>query len=102
MPHENQLLVVSTEPIISREHSKEYGTPRTVLYTILARTGTEPLEDTKRMVAKSVTWLCRHAWVSPASTREPAPIFFANKLSKMVALTGIRVTSDRTTAPLFL
>ncbi len=102
MSKENQILVVSTEPIISREHSKEYGTPRAVLYTILAKSGQESIEETKRTVAKSLVWLCRHAWISPASTREPAPIFFANKLSKMVAATGVRITPDRTTAPLFL
>ncbi|MGH2638962.1 MAG: Piwi domain-containing protein, partial [Rhabdochlamydiaceae bacterium] len=102
MPVENQVLVVSTEPIISRQKAKEYGTPRAVLYTIIARSEGIGVEEAKRTVAKSVIWLCRHAWISPASTREPAPIFFANKLSRLVAATGVRITPDRTTAPLFL
>lgn len=102
MPIENEVLVVSTEPIISRLKAKEYGTPRAVLYTILSCSEGIILEDAKRTLAKSVVWLCRHVWISPASTREPAPIFFANKLSRLVAATGIRITPDRTTAPLFL
>jgi hypothetical protein len=100
MREQNQIIVVSTEPIVSRAHSKEFGTPRSTLYTIVSTD--IPIHDAKMLVAKSTIWLCRHAWISPASTREPAPIFFGNRLSRLVAATGVRISPDRTTAALFL
>ncbi len=102
MREQNQILVVSTEPIISRTLSKEFGTPRATLYTVVSKSVDLQLQDAKMLLAKSIVWLCRHAWISPASTREPAPIFFGNKLSRLVAATGVRISPDRTTAALFL
>jgi len=97
-----QFLVVSTEPIISREKAREFGTPRPVLYAIFSKSEELELEDLKETVAKIVVWLCRHSWISPSSTRLPAPLFFANKLSRLVSDTGVSVGPDDTEAPLFL
>jgi len=97
-----QFLVVSTEPIISRQKAKEFGTPRPVLYEVFSKSKELDLEELKETAAKIVVWLCRHSWVSPTSTRLPAPLSFANKLSRLVSNTGILVGPDDTEAPLFL
>jgi len=102
MREPSQFLVVSTEPIMSREKAREYGTPRPVLYEVFSKSEELDLDELKEMVAKIVVWLCRHSWVSPTSTRLPAPIYFANKLSKLVSATGIPVGPEETEAPLFL
>lgn len=97
----SQFLVVSTEPIISREKAREYGTPRPILYEVVTSEGLK-VDELKDIAAKIVVWLCRHSWVSPSSTRLPAPLYFANKLSKLVAATGVIVNPDSSEAPLFL
>jgi argonaute-like protein implicated in RNA metabolism and viral defense len=60
------------------------------------------LDETKEDVAKSIIWLCRHSWVSPTSTRLPAPLYFGNKLSKLVSDTETPVSPNDMEAPLFL
>ena len=95
------ILVVSTEPIITKT-AKEIGTPRPVLYTIFSLSAGLDLDETKEDVAKSIIWLCRHSWVSPTSTRLPAPLYFGNKLSKLVSETETPVSPNDMEAPLFL
>jgi argonaute-like protein implicated in RNA metabolism and viral defense len=95
------ILVVSTEPIITKT-AKEIGTPRPVLYTIFSLSAELDLDETKEDVAKSIIWLCRHSWVSPTSTRLPAPLYFGNKLSKLVSETETPVSPNDMEAPLFL
>jgi len=102
MKKPNQILVVSTEPIITKDASREIGTPKPVLYTIFALSKELDLEETKEDLAKSIIWLCRHSWVSPTSTRLPAPLYFGNKLSKLVSDTGKPVSPSDMEAPLFL
>jgi len=97
-----QFLAVSTEPVISREKAKEFGTPRPVLYEVFSKNEELDLEELKETAAKIVVWLCRHSWISPSSTRLPAPLYFANKLSKLVSDTGVSVGPDEMEAPLFL
>jgi hypothetical protein len=98
----NQILVVSTEPIISRESTKEIGTPKPVLYTLFSRTEKLDLDEVKEDVAKSIIWLCRHSWVSHTSTRLPAPLYFGNKLSRLVSVTETPMSPETMEAPLFL
>jgi hypothetical protein len=102
MKKPNQILVVSTEPIITKKASKEIGTPKPVLYTVYSLSADLDLEEIKEDIAKSIIWLCRHSWVSPTSTRLPAPLYFGNKLSKLVSATGKQVTPNDMEAPLFL
>jgi len=102
MKNPNHVLVVSTEPIITKGAAKEIGTPRPVLYTIFSRSEELNLEETKEDIAKSIIWLCRHSWVSPTSTRLPAPLYFGNKLSKLVSETETPVNPNDMEAPLFL
>ena len=99
MKNKMEILTVTTEPITMA--GKEIGTPKSVLYTILM-TNDQDLEGLKRTLAKCIVWLCRHAWISPASTRMPAPLFFANKVSRISAATGIPIAPDKSRAPLFL
>jgi hypothetical protein len=101
MPDPSQFLVVSTEPIISREKAREYGTPRPILYKVV-KSELIKMDELKDTAAKIVVWLCRHSWVSPSSTRLPAPLYFANKLSRLVAATGVIVSPEASEAPLFL
>lgn len=102
MRDSREILVVATEPIISHEKGKELGTPRTMLYKILHHNYSGKQDELKRMIAKSIVWLCKHAWISPAATRLPAPLFFANKVSRLTASTGKVVNPDRSKAPLYL
>jgi hypothetical protein len=99
MRNKSEFLTVTTEPIVMS--NKEIGTPKSVLYTILKR-NEDDLSELKRTLAKCVVWLCRHAWVSPASTRIPAPLYFANKVSRISADTGVAVMPEKSGAPLFL
>jgi hypothetical protein len=96
------LLVASTEPFVSKETGRIIGTQKPVLYRILDHSETLELTDLKRTIAKAVVWLCRHSWVSPASTRLPAPLFFANKLSRLSATTNTPLSANTLKAPLFL
>lgn len=102
MRDSREILVVSTEPIISQEKKREIGTPRTVLYKILQNNFSDTQDELKRLVAKSIIWLCTHAWISPAATRLPAPLFFANKVSRLSASTNKIVKPDSSKAPLYL
>ncbi|MEM3587805.1 MAG: Piwi domain-containing protein [Candidatus Jordarchaeaceae archaeon] len=102
MRNPNQFLAVSTEPITSRVKMMEFGTPRPVLYEIFSKSEELDLQELKEETAKIVIWLCRHSWVSPSSTRLPAPLYFANKLSKLVSATKIPLDPDATEAPLYL
>lgn len=102
MRDSREILVVSTEPIVSQEKGKEFGTPRTVLYKILQNNFSGPPDELKKLIAKSIVWLCKHAWISPAATRLPAPLFFTNKVSRLTASTGKTVTPDSSKAPLYL
>lgn len=102
MKNPSHILVVSTEPIIVRGASKEIGTPKPVLYTLVSLSKELNLEETKEDIAKSIIWLCRHSWVSPTSTRLPAPLYFGNKLSKLVSETETPVSPNDMEAPLFL
>lgn len=99
MRNKSEFLTVTTEPILMS--NKEIGTPKSVLYTVM-KTNENDISEVKKTLAKCVVWLCRHAWISPASTRIPAPLFFANKVSRISADTGIAVTPDKSGAPLFL
>jgi hypothetical protein len=102
MQNPREILIVSTEPIIDKTTRRELGTPKPVLYQIFALSeGMDP-EKIKETVAKCIIWLCKHSWIAPASTRLPMPLFFANKLSRMVSDTGIPLSPDATIAPLFL
>lgn len=102
MEDPNDMLVASTEPIVSKATGKTIGTQRPVLYRILTRSDDYDLAVLKELVAKSVVWLCRHSWVSPSATRLPAPIDFANKLSRLAAIAGVSLRPDALEAPLFL
>jgi hypothetical protein len=102
MDDPNDVLVASTEPIVSKATGKTIGTQRPVLYRIIARSEDCDLAQLKETIAKSVVWLCRHSWVSPTATRLPAPIDFANKLSRLSAITGVPLRPDALQAPLFL
>jgi hypothetical protein len=102
MRDKNEILVVSTEPIIAHKKGKELGTPRPVLYTVVDYTEAWDLAELKQTVAKSAVWLCKHPWISPASTRLPVPLFFANKLSRLSSITDTPLSPDMSRAPLFL
>lgn len=102
MRDSREILVVATEPIISHEKGKEIGMPRTMLYKILQNNYNGSQDELKQLIAKSIIWLCKHAWISPAATRLPAPLFFANKVSRLTGSTGKMVNPDRSKAPLYL
>lgn len=102
MKDHRELLLVSTEPIISQEKKRELGTPKPVLYKILQNNFSGSQDELKRVIAKSVVWLCTHAWISPGATRLPAPLYFANKLSRLSASTNKIVKPDSSKAPLYL
>lgn len=102
MRDSREILVVSTEPIVSHEKKKEFGTPRTVLYRILRNNFSGSQDELKEIIAKSVVWLCKHAWISPAAIRIPAPLYFTNKLSRLSAATGKVIKPDSSRAPLYL
>lgn len=102
MRDESEILVVSTEPIIVPKKAKELGTPRPVLYTVLAHKSRDPLGKLKETISRIAVWLCKHPWISPASTRLPVPLYFANKLSKLASATGSPLKPSDSEAPLYL
>lgn len=102
MRDSREILVVSTEPIISLEKKRELGTPKPVLYKILASNSSGSQDELKRLIAKSIVWLCTHSWISPGATRLPAPLYFANKVGRLTAVTNKIVKPDRSKAPLYL
>jgi len=102
MRDHQEILVVSTEPIVSKKLKRELGTPRPVLYNILSCSKELNLEKWKETLAKSIIWLCKDSWISPGSTRLPAPLFFANKISRLTSDTGVPMEPDKVEIPLFL
>jgi hypothetical protein len=100
MPDPNDILVVATEPILTKRG--ERGTPRPVLYTIFSYDSLMELTKIKELVAKSAVWLCKHSWISPSAPRLVTPLFFANKLSRLVSNTRVRVSPDDMEIPIFL
>lgn len=102
MEDPKDVLVTSTEPIVAKATGKTIGTQRPVLYRVLSKSDTVESLELKELVAKSVVWLCRHSWVSPSATRLPAPIDFANKLSRLAAIGGTSLRPDALEAPRFL
>lgn len=102
MRDSREILIVTTEPMVSQDKGREIGTPKPMLYRILKKKYSNSDDELKKIIAKSIVWLCKHAWISPAATRLPAPLEFANKLGRLSNATGKTLQPDKSTAPLFL
>jgi len=102
MPNPKQFLMVTTEPIFEKLAQKELGTPRPVLYEIITLSEDLNAKEVKEIASKALAWLCRHSWVSPSSTRLPAPLDYADKLARLVAFTSKPLSPNALDAPLYL
>jgi argonaute-like protein implicated in RNA metabolism and viral defense len=89
----NEFIVLATDPW--------RGTPRPMLYRVARMSANLSLADEKARLARSIAWLCAHSWVSPAATRLPVPLDYADKTARLVGRirTSLRSEIDR---PLFL
>ncbi len=89
----NEFIVLATDPW--------RGTPRPMVYRITDLSDGMDLNEEKHRLARGIAWLCAHSWVSPAATRLPVPLDYADKIARLSGRirTSLRLDIDR---PLYL